>query len=197
MPRLSAARAAERREQIIEAALVSFAEHGFHKATLQDVVRRSGLSPGSIYCHFASKEEIVYAVVAAKHRADEQNLERALQAESLADALELLAKAFFPSPARREDRAWRRLAVQLWAESHHDPILLKAVRDGVDRPRRLLTELLRRAQKRGELAAGLEPGAAARVLIAAFQGLVLQQSWDETLDPAASVRAIKRLLGCR
>jgi len=194
MPRLSPQRAAAKRQQIIDAALFCFADRGFHKSTLQDVVRLSGLSPGSIYCHFASKEEIVYAAVAARHDSDLRNLEHALNARSLDEALARLAEAFFPSPARREDRAWRRLAVQLWAESLHDPILLKAVRGGVDQPRRLLTDLLRKAQQRGEMARGLEPEPAAHVLIAAFQGIALQQTWDETMDASACVRALRRLL---
>ena len=63
MPKLSATRTAARRRQILDAAIVCFAERGFHKSTLQDVVRISGLSPGSIYSHFASKDEIIHAVI--------------------------------------------------------------------------------------------------------------------------------------
>jgi TetR/AcrR family transcriptional regulator, transcriptional repressor of aconitase len=194
MPRLSPARAAARRQQIIDAALICFAERGFHKATLQDVVHASGLSPGSIYCHFAGKEDIVYAVVDARHRRDLQNLGLALNANTLDEALRLLADAFFPSSGRREDRAWRRLAVQLWAESHHDRTLLRAVREGFDTPRRKLTELLRRAKQRGELAQDVEPETTARVLIAVFQGVTLQQTWDENIDASSCVRVIQRIL---
>jgi TetR/AcrR family transcriptional regulator, transcriptional repressor of aconitase len=194
MPRLSPARAAARRQQITDAALRCFAERGFHKVTMQDVVRASGLSPGSIYSHFSSKEEIVYAAVEARHRRDLQSLEFALNAASLDDALALLAAAFFPSPARPEDRAWRRVAVQLWAESHHDATLMAAVLDGFDRPRQILTDLLLKARARRELARELEPEATARVLIAAFQGLTLQQTWDERVDTGACVRVIQSLL---
>lgn len=56
---------------------------------------------------------------------DLRNLELALNASGIAEALVLLAKSFFPSPARGEDRAWRRLAVQLWAESLDDATVLK------------------------------------------------------------------------
>jgi AcrR family transcriptional regulator len=194
MPRLSPARAAARRQQIIDAALICFAERGFHKATLRDVVRASGLSPGSIYSHFASKEEIVYAVVDARHQRDLRNLERAANADTLDQALRLLAEAFFPASDREEDRAWRRLAVQLWAESNHDRTLLSLVREGFDTPRRKLTQLLRRAKRRGDLAQEVEPGITARVLIAAFQGVTLQQTWGESMDPSSAVRVIRRLL---
>jgi hypothetical protein len=79
------------------------------------------------------------------------------------------------------------------AERHHDPILLKAVREGVDRPRLMLGDLLRRAQRRGDLAHRLEPEAD-RVLIAMFQGIVLQQTWDEGIDISSGVGVIQWLL---
>jgi AcrR family transcriptional regulator len=31
-------------------------------------VEQSGLSPGSIYCHFAGKQDIIVAVVEERHR---------------------------------------------------------------------------------------------------------------------------------
>jgi AcrR family transcriptional regulator len=68
MPRITRARADARRHQIIEAALTCFARKGFHKTTMQDVVEQSGLSPGSIYCHFAGKQDIIVAVVEERHR---------------------------------------------------------------------------------------------------------------------------------
>jgi AcrR family transcriptional regulator len=194
MPKLSPARAAARRQQIIDAAIVCFADRGFYRSTLQDVVRASGFSPGSIYYHFASKEDIVHAVIDQRHRSDLRKVELAADAGSLEEGLLLLAHAFFPAPSRPEDRAWRRLAVQLWAESHHDAKLLRAVRDGVDKPLAGLSDLLRKAQKRGELPRRLDPKWAARVLIASFQGITLQQSWTTKWTPAPAFRAIQQVL---
>ena len=194
MPKLSATRTAARRRQILDAAVVCFAERGFHKSTLQDVVRVSGLSPGSIYSHFDSKEDIIHAVIEGRHRDDLRNVELAANTDSLEEGLLLLANALFPTQPRKEDRAWRRLAVQLWAESHHDAKLLRAVRDGVDKPLTVLADLLHRAQKRGELSPRLEPKSTARVLIAAFQGVALQQTWDERVDARVCFRAMQQLL---
>ena len=61
-------------------------------------------------------------------------------------------------------------------------------------PRRKLTELLRRAKQRGELAQDVEPETTARVLIAVFQGVTLQQTWDETIDASSCLRVIQRIL---
>ena len=57
--------AEERRAQILEAALECFARKGFHAATMDDLVRASGLSKGSLYWHFSSKEEVFLALFEA------------------------------------------------------------------------------------------------------------------------------------
>src|SRR5688500_17239313 len=61
MPRLTPAHEQEVRERIVRASLRVFAEKGFHRATMQDVVRESGLSVGAIYTYFKSKDELILA----------------------------------------------------------------------------------------------------------------------------------------
>ena len=60
MPRVSAAHEQEVRERIVSAAIRVFTERGYG-ATIQDVVRDSGLSVGAIYTYFKSKEELFLA----------------------------------------------------------------------------------------------------------------------------------------
>ena len=47
--------AAERREVIERTALDVFAERGFHGASMEEIARRSGITPPVVYDHFASK----------------------------------------------------------------------------------------------------------------------------------------------
>jgi len=58
VPRLTAAQEQQVRDRIIRAAVAVFAEKGYHRATIADVVARSGLSVGAIYTHFTGKEEL-------------------------------------------------------------------------------------------------------------------------------------------
>ena len=59
----SRADASERtRERILEAARHLFTERGYFNTSIQDIRRSSGLSIGSIYHHFAGKEEIARAL---------------------------------------------------------------------------------------------------------------------------------------
>jgi AcrR family transcriptional regulator len=50
--------AAQRREQILVAALACFAQQGYAETRMDDIVRQSGLSKGALYHHFAGKQEV-------------------------------------------------------------------------------------------------------------------------------------------
>jgi AcrR family transcriptional regulator len=58
-------RTEERREAIIEAAIQLFAEMGYERASMNELVKRLGGSKGTIYGYFPSKEELFVAVVRA------------------------------------------------------------------------------------------------------------------------------------
>jgi len=53
----------ERTEQIIEAALKVFAEHGVEKARMEDVGAVAGLSKATLYLYFKTKDALVGAIM--------------------------------------------------------------------------------------------------------------------------------------
>lgn len=63
MPRLTDATKAARRAQIIEAAIDCFLEHGYTNTSMNDIIKASGLSSGSIYSHFSGKEDILISAI--------------------------------------------------------------------------------------------------------------------------------------
>ncbi|MCC3313716.1 TetR/AcrR family transcriptional regulator [Nocardia africana] len=52
--------AAETREEILRAAAQLFHERGYAKTKVTDIARAVGITPPSLYWHFASKEEILF-----------------------------------------------------------------------------------------------------------------------------------------
>lgn len=56
-------KAAQRREEILDAALVCFREKGFHAASMSSIAKAFGMSAGHIYNYFDSKESIIAALV--------------------------------------------------------------------------------------------------------------------------------------
>lgn len=63
MPKISDEKRAARRTQILEAAWVCFQKEGLHATTMDDIIRRSGLSAGAVYSYFSSKDELIQAAV--------------------------------------------------------------------------------------------------------------------------------------
>src|SRR6201986_1405952 len=53
-----AARAAERRGAIVEAAMDEFIARGFAATRLDDIAKRAGVAKGTIYLHFKDKESM-------------------------------------------------------------------------------------------------------------------------------------------
>jgi TetR/AcrR family transcriptional regulator, transcriptional repressor of aconitase len=187
MPKVSQSYLAARRSQILDAAIICFARQGFHRSTMQDIVRQSKLSPGAIYNYFESKDEIVEAIATDRHAKERALISEARKARTLAAALQQIRDAFFGPLRDPKERLRRRVGIQLWAESQRNPQILKLVRRGTDQPRKLLTAIIVDAQRRGEISKEINAEAVARLLIASFHGFVLQFEWEGTLAPAPYV----------
>jgi AcrR family transcriptional regulator len=198
MPKVSDAHLRARRRQILDAAARCFARDGFHRTSMQDVVRECGISAGLVYRYFASKDDMIVAIVTEWHDQRQALVEPAGgaapgQGGELAGVqaayLDLLRSV--GDPACREDL---RLGVQIWAETVRSEQLREVARRGVDRPRAALAGVVRRAQEDGDLAPDVDPDALVRVLIAVHQGLRLQTLWDDTVDNEAVVRTTRSIL---
>lgn len=63
-----AKRGADRRAEIVEAAIAVFSERGFRDGSLADVAAKVAVSPAGILYHFGSKEELLLAVIAERDR---------------------------------------------------------------------------------------------------------------------------------
>lgn len=63
------------REALIEAAGEVFAEHGFAHATVREICRRAGTSPGAINYHFGTKEKLYEAAMHRAHPASMAELD--------------------------------------------------------------------------------------------------------------------------
>jgi AcrR family transcriptional regulator len=61
--------AAARREVIAKAATEVFAERGYQGASIEEIARRSGVTPPVVYDHFASKQDL-YKCLLERHFAD-------------------------------------------------------------------------------------------------------------------------------
>jgi AcrR family transcriptional regulator len=148
--------ASERREEILDAALEEFAEHGYHGASTEAIARRAGISQPYVFRLFGTKQELFKAVVTRCFRETLEMFQRAAEGKRGKEALEAMGAAYV---ARLQtDR--KRLQVQMQAYvACDDPEICTVVRAGYG-------DLVAYAER----VSGLDP-----VVISAFfaQGMLL------------------------
>ena len=76
-PRAQRPRAAtaERRDEILRAAMETFAARGFHQGSLADVAERVGMTHAGVLHHFGSKDRLLLEVLEYRDRSDVEDLE--------------------------------------------------------------------------------------------------------------------------
>jgi AcrR family transcriptional regulator len=176
MPRISAEHEREVRDRIIAAALRVFGDRGYRRATIQDVVRESGLSVGAIYTYFKGKDELFLASCGlASGRGLEELATRLPAAASTVERLVIAIDVYLESVDEFQGMPGQATLVQAWAEADQEP----SVREMLVRRREQLVGagqlLLREGIARGELPAWLDVDGFARAFVGLLDGLLLQR----------------------
>ena len=173
-------RRTETRERIFRAALDLFAERGFMETTVEDITEAADVGKGTFFNYFPTKEHVL-ATYGAERLA---TVERALQEarESGRPVMDVL----------------RDLATGIAGQAAESPALVRAiyaahasctaVRDELQTrmhtARRLLGQIFRLAQQRGEVRRDVSPMVLARLVQTVFHGVM--GSW--ALNPAGTLR---------
>jgi TetR/AcrR family transcriptional regulator, transcriptional repressor of aconitase len=182
MPKVSQSYRDARRLEILDAAMVCFSRQGFHRTSMQDIVKESNLSPGAIYNYFKSKDDIIVAIANDRRAVERVLLSEARKQPNVVAVLTRLRDVFFGELPGPKERRRRRLSVQLWAEAQRNPKIRKIVRRGMSSARHLLRAIISEARRKGEISKQIDPDAAARFMIASFQGFVLQTELDDPVQ---------------
>ena len=194
MPKVSQSHLHARRQHILDAAIECFSRQGFHPTTMQDIIRESGLSSGAIYTYFASKEELIEAIAERRHARELALIQTAGIEGDTTITIERLIQSFFELLIGPKERKERRLAIQLWGEALRNPRILRSVQKGVEEPRKMLVKLLQQARDQGDSLPDCDPEAMARVMIAVFQGLVLQLAWDRSIEVKPLLEVVRKMI---
>jgi AcrR family transcriptional regulator len=173
MPRISAEREATTRQSILRAARDVFVAKGFHDATTHDVARAAGLSVGSIYTYFASKDELIRECVLAANKA-----------ESDAVLQDIRWDGSSRTKVKRAIAGWYRYTIEApgvpaflaesWAAASRKPLIRDMVAQRRERIATVATVLLQEGVAAGEFPSDLDVETTARALGALLDGVVLE-----------------------
>jgi AcrR family transcriptional regulator len=193
MPKVTEAHVEARRQQIMEAAATCFARKGFHQTTMHDICQVAELSPGAVYRYFAGKDEIIEAMEEQGRQHSAAVIEAiASERKNTLDVLTGLVDVFF---SKLEDSRECAVHIELWAEALSNPRIREImVRiDGSIREA-FVSKIVIEGQERGEINARLDPDSVARVLMAFWDGLMLQKTLDPEVDVWKYVSVMKSMV---
>jgi len=160
----------DRRSQILEAALVCFAKRGFHQTSMHDISGEAGISVGLIYRYFENKEAVISAM-ADRHKTEiSEMLERARQAPSLLESLEILFTAHCCEDAPQVVSAF---VVDLYAEASRNPHVADLVRDVLKTAMNGVRDLIARAPEVQNTGNNLTPDDLAELIFAVARGMLM------------------------
>ncbi len=161
-------RAVRTRETVLAAAGAAFAENGFLGTSMADILQRAGVTKGALYFHFASKEELAFALIAEEEQAAARIVDEALARDTppLHTLVALITRWAQSIQSDPVIRAGVRLIVEqgTYQRPMPEPYSQWDVR---------IAELLEKAGDRGELRKDVNCKAAAEFIVASFTGIQL------------------------
>ena len=175
-------RKADRPGEIIEAAIMVFAEKGFAAAKLDEIARQAGVSKGALYLYFETKEDIFRAVVARAIAPNMQAIRAMIAAHPgpVGDLLRLVAERV---GGLIESLPVGGVIKMVIGEAGNFPELARVWHDDlVAHALGALTDAIRAAQVRGEVRAGDPRTYALQVIAPMVMGVI----WRETFVPVVA-----------
>src|SRR5215467_9974931 len=160
----------DRRSQILDAALVCFAKRGFHQASMHDISAEAGISVGLIYRYFENKEAVISAMADRHKHEISEVLERARQAPTLLESLEIL---FTAHCCENEPRVISAFVVDLYAEASRNPHVANLVRDVLETAMNGVKDLIARAPEAQTTGNNLRPDDLAELIFAVARGMLM------------------------
>jgi AcrR family transcriptional regulator len=166
-----------RRQALLNAALDEFFARGFYAASMEAIARQAGLSKGTLYLYFESKEALFTGLIRSVAVPNVEQIEQLLtRAPTVRDAITRFCE-FAPRVIR--DTQFPRLVKILIADGPAFPEVISYYRKQIiERGLAALTELLRRGREKGEINI-INPELMARLFIAP---IILSAIWQVVFE---------------
>lgn len=183
--------AAERRKQILTAAARIFRSKGLHAARMEEICAEAELSPGTVYRHFNSKDEILVAIVEAEfehytnltktYLGNPEGIEAILNCDAKVLG-ELLKRSPFD------------VGMEIWLEIERNPGLQEIAARSDEVVRNEMEAALKSAQARKLVRSDLDVKGTIEILSALVTGLQFNYEFNPELDLGSTAKAASDML---
>lgn len=160
-----------RQRQILQAARDVFAKDGFDSARMDDVADASGLSKGTLYLYYKSKDDLIAGLLKTTFNDLLVQLRALLEIDKSVET-RLLDYAQQMTTYMQQDASTLNIAYEFYAVAARQPNVRRLLQTYFADYRAALTALLEQGIKRGEFAR-FDTTQTAMTLIALLEGLTL------------------------
>jgi len=183
-------RGADNRRRLIEAGHEVLSEKGLEATTVKEIARAAGVSPGLFHYYFASKDELLLAVMGeAGERFKERLVRQAGPRGTAEDRIEGAVR-FIEGVARREPELFR-LRYELYALGLRNPKFLPAVGEQLAHIKANMVRILAGWFPEADEA---RTWALAAMILACFDGFALQRIAQPESDLAPAYNLLRELM---
>lgn len=171
-PKISDEAKEERKTSILQAALECFAEKGYYASTVDDIVRFSERSKGSIYNYFKSKEDIFMGILQYEQKNELDNLKAALRTiKSPTEKLKYWINTDIPYNLSK--KKLMRVHVEFWLYSTDSPDVQHILTERFDNIFNMVKEIIQEGQQSGEFNQTIDPEKASAMFWSMHDGIWL------------------------
>lgn len=183
----------ERKHQILNAAEEVFSQKGLDDTRMDDIADQTGLSKGTLYLYFKSKDDLIIAIFDRMFQRELNQFDSLLRTDLGAE--ELLDR--FTEAMIREVKLMLRLvplAYEFMAMAFRSKFIQEAFKRYLNRFAEVLVPMIQRGIDAGEFRP-VDPLETALTLGAIVEGTILLWVYDRSLvDPERQIRAAMALL---
>ena len=186
---------AERIPQIIQAAMIIFARNGFVQTRMEDIAHEAGLSKATLYLYFASKDDVIVAILQAFFEHGFTELTALLTSDSsVSNSLIVWTRQRMQE--MRENAAFLSIGFEFHAVAAREKATRQVLQRYYHQYRTGIAALLHRGIEQGEIQA-IDAQEMAIAIISIYEGLIVLWMLDVDGFDLVGVaeRTVQALLG--
>jgi AcrR family transcriptional regulator len=167
-------RSEETRTRILESSVKQFSVNGYNKASVDDICEQAGVSKGAFYHHFKTKQDVFLALLDGWLHTFDQAIE-ASKNQTVPETFQQLSDYFPYIFETAGDNL--PMFLEFWLQASRDDTIWDASIAPYRRYHKYFVSLIKKGIAEGSFT-DVDPDLAARLIVSAAMGLLLQSLLD-------------------
>lgn len=178
------------RTLILNAAREIFSVHGFHSSSMKSICKSCNISPGTLYHHFISKEDLIQAIILQDQ---ERALNRFREPIEEINFVEYMVQSMVS--LTHESFEQRALVVEIMAEGMRNPQVSAMLKNKHLTITEFVAQRMRDAQQKGEINSDINIAMTSRLLLDLTYGVLADIEAEDLAREASFAQGLRAMIG--